>query len=314
MCVANPEVEEMAAGEVRKILANGVDYVQYFDQNLGGAGHFCYSKNHGHPPGPGPWITSAMAKIDQRLMTELERSKRPALLGCESAASEPFLPYLLFNDARFNINLHCGRPVPAYAYVYHEYTNNFMGNQNWVFGVVDVDRSPWNLHQRIAYSFTAGDMLTVVLGGKSSIIWDWGTPWNRAQPDQESVVTLVHNLNAWRKGDGAAYMMHGRMLKPNAVEGTRDVPMTLKEDYGVLHFPSLFTSRWQTQDGRDGQIVVNYLKDAQTATLVCPSGVKQVRIAAAPGDPNPVKGSLKRGRVVVTVPALSAVMVEFGKS
>jgi hypothetical protein len=59
---------------------------------------------------------------------------------------------------------------------------------------------------------------------------------------------------------------------------------------------------------------VNYLKDAQTATLVCPSGVKQVRIAAAPGDPNPVKGSVKRGRVAVTVPALSAVMVEFGKS
>ena len=132
MCPANEWVKEVVTHEVAKVLPSGVDYMQYFDQNLGGSCYRCYAKSHGHPSGPGIWQNEAMKDLYRRLQELVKRSGRKTLIGCEAAAAEPFLPYLLFNDNRFHLNLHAGTPVPAYAFVNHEYLNNFMGNQNAV--------------------------------------------------------------------------------------------------------------------------------------------------------------------------------------
>ena len=313
MCPANSEVGEIAAREVRSILGAGCDYIQYFDQNLGGASNFCYSRDHGHPEAPGPWMSEAMRGVHRKLMQEVERSGRPALIGCEAAASEPYMANLLFNDARFNINFMAGRPVPAYAYVYHEYTNNFMGNQNSVFMTIDVERSPWNLHQRLAYAFTAGDMLTVVLGDKGKMIWDWGTPWNAPLPDQDSLAILVKNMNGWRKGEGAPFLMTGRMLKPYAVAGTTDVPLRFRNGGRELAMPSLFTSRWASQDGRDAQFLVNYMGRAQEGILILRGSRNRQAVIRGAGDGKGMVLPISSGRLKVSIPPFSAVMVEFVK-
>ena len=151
-----------------------------------------------------------MSRIFGRINDAVARSGRKVLIGCESAAAEPFLPYLLFNDLRYSINLRFAIPVPAYAYLNHEYINNFMGNQNSVRECVDYGRSPLNLHQRIAYSFVAGDMLTVVLRGGGKIAWEWGTTWEAPGPDHDSVVQLIRSLNAWRVGVGKPFLVYGR--------------------------------------------------------------------------------------------------------
>ena len=102
-------------------------------------------------------------------MPILTSSELKPLLGCEAAAAEPFYPYLLFNDNRSTINLGFGTPVPAYQYINHEYINGFMGNQNSLRRSVEIDKSPLNMLQRLAYSFTAGDMFTVILRGNGDI-------------------------------------------------------------------------------------------------------------------------------------------------
>jgi hypothetical protein len=61
-----------------------------------------------------------------------------------------------------------------YAYVYHEYLNNFLGNQVCVDWHMDVNKSPESFYERIAYSFVAGDMLTVVITENGEIDWNWG--------------------------------------------------------------------------------------------------------------------------------------------
>ena len=43
------------------------------------------------------------------------------LLGCESAAAEPFIGGLLMSDNRYELNYPFGTVVPTYAYIYHEY-------------------------------------------------------------------------------------------------------------------------------------------------------------------------------------------------
>jgi hypothetical protein len=275
--------------------------MQYFDQNLGGSCYRCYAATHGHPAGPGIWQNHAMTDIYRRLQELVVRNGRKTLIGCEGAAAEPFIPYLLFNDNRFHLNLHAGTPVPAYAYVNHEYLNNFMGNQNAVGAFVDIAKSPLNLHQRVALSFVEGDLLTAILKGGGKLCWEWGSAWDAPGPDHESVVTLMRNLNAWRRGAGKPYLLYGRMLKPLAMFTPRSQQ---------IHFRSVFTSRW-THGGKTAQFLVNYTPEAQKVTVQTGTVSTNLRLFS---DPSSNKGVAvfppKEGLLEVPLAPLSALMIE----
>ena len=62
MCPVSDKVGDIVSGEVLSIAKSGVDYAQYFDQNLGGESCICYARDHGHAPGPGVWQNEAMIK------------------------------------------------------------------------------------------------------------------------------------------------------------------------------------------------------------------------------------------------------------
>ena len=57
----------------------------YYDQIAAYTGYPCYSRDHGHPPVPGAWMTENM----QNLLGEWNRKAGKILFGCESAAAEP---------------------------------------------------------------------------------------------------------------------------------------------------------------------------------------------------------------------------------
>lgn len=266
MCPANEKVGDIVVREVEKIASSGCDYAQFFDQNLGGNSCLCYAKGHGHPAAPGKWQGDSMIHIFQKVEEALRQMGSKMIIGCEEAAAEPFIGYLPFNDLRFNAGFAFSKPVPAYGYVFHEYINNFMGNQNGVANVIDLDKCPDNFLLRIAHSFAAGDMLTLVLAKDGQVHWDWGTSWDAEYPQQQPVKTLVRNLNAWRTGAGKPYLHLGRMLKPYGLVGVGafDLPLRSGE---VHHYPSLFTSRWQAPDGSEAQVIVNYLQTPQQCSV-----------------------------------------------
>lgn len=267
MCPTSKFVEDVMLEEVSSIIGSGCDYIQYFDQNLGGISYFCYSKNHGHPHSPGKWQKDAMIKLYKRLQELIDASGKKIPIGCESAASEPFIPYLLFNDLRFNGGFNIGNPVPVYSYIYHEYVNNFMGNQGGTMGVINHYESPDNILYRTAYSFNAGDMPTVVLRGNGEINWDWGTEWDIPGPDQEAVAKLIRNLNNWRKNAAKPFLLYGRMEKPYEIKCTYDKEIC-KNYGGKLTVPPLLTSRWISPEGRNAQIIINYTKDEQEFSII----------------------------------------------
>jgi hypothetical protein len=310
MCPANDWVKDVVTREVAKILPSGVDYLQYFDQNLGGSCYRCYAHTHGHPPAPGLWQNDAMMDIYRRLQELVARGGRKVLIGCEAAAGEPFIPYLLCNDSRNYLNLHAGAPVPAYAYVNHEYLNNFMGNQNAVSAFVDLARSPLNLHQRVAMSFVQGDFLTAVLKGGGKLCWEWGGSWDAVGPDHDSVATLMRNLNGWRRGAGKPYLIYGRMLKPYAIQGDTEIPMFTPRNQKIT-FRSIFTSRWTTGK-TTAQIVVNYTPEPQSiAVSTSPKPAGAPRVYTDPFGVPKVLAPDGDGRIPLTVPALSAVLLEW---
>ena len=313
MCASQDFMVQTMSSEVKHMIEGGCDYVQAMDQNHGGTAYFCYSKDHGHPPAPGKWQTDAMVNLYDHFKSISEQAGKKTLFGCESAAAEPFIPGLLFSDNRYNLNYFVGTPIPLYAYIYHEYVNNFMGNQVCTAAVFNYEKSPENLLYRIAYSFCAGDMLTAVITEDGNITWNWGIGEDIALPNQDELFTLIGNLNRWRKGIGKPYLHTGKMLKPLSLE---KVPLhTFKMNGRTdLVVPSLLTSCWQSsEDGSIGQIIANYTIDPLEFTVDVSERPEHEYVLYTDSF---IENGIKlyadaSGKIKYTVPPLSAVLIKF---
>lgn len=251
-CPTSKQLKDILVWEVEQMHNAGIDYVQLLDQNHGGNSYFCYAKNHGHPHSPGAWQVEAVNDI----LSSVQRGKM--LFGCESAAAEPFLKHLLFSDNRWEINDKIGIPVPAYAYVYHERVNNFMGNQ---IGVTFYF-SEHEYRYRHAYSFLAGDMPTIVLDNDLEIARFWGLYWGLPgcgdiKTDQDSAYALVKELCAWRR-TARNYLCYGTMEKALAFSCDKIIAMPhLRAKDEILQVPAVVANAFHF-NGMRANIFVNY--------------------------------------------------------
>lgn len=254
MCPTQKFTHEVIAAEVEKMVDAGIDYIQVLDQNHGGTPYFCYSRTHGHPYVPGRWQTEAMRELLKELTDITHKDGKKVLLGCESAAAETYFPQLMFSDNRYQLNLTNGSyPVPLYGYIYHEYVNNFMGNQ--ICDPIDFEKYPYSLRLRLAYSYVAGDMLTVVMDQKGNITEHWGGEPSPVA-DREATVALIKCMQGYRRGYAKKYLYNGKMTNPLNTEcGINEIAI----DCGYVYkAPEIFTSCWISDDGKTGQIFVNY--------------------------------------------------------
>lgn len=247
ICPASKKGRDLLNEAYSPLFSSGVDYAQILDQNHGGAQYFCYSREHGHPAMPGSWMTSNM----QTLLTEWNRLAPSMLMGCESAAAEPFTPNLLFSDNRFELNYYFGKPVPLYAFLYHEYLRNFMGNQvSCPFPVRDG-----TLCMRMAHSFVAGDALTVTLMPNGEFMPNWGCRDFSALPDKTTHLGFIKRLMEFYRGPAKDFLFAGRMIKALPVECPS---ISVKTIFGYeQELPAVFFTAWES-DGKRAQIFVNH--------------------------------------------------------
>lgn len=309
LCPACGWVRDRVVKEIKKVLPSGVDYFQYFDQNMGGAPCWCYARNHGHPPAPGPWMTDAMNALYRDAQRAGDDAGRRVMFGTEASASEVFIPYLMMNDARNFLAFMRGTPVPAYAYVNHEYQNNFMGNQVTTQVLIDFARSPLNYLWRLAYSFAQGDVPTVILGSPGQFVWAWGLTWAQpTRPDRGETLRLARNLNRWRRGAAKPYVVFGRMLRPWPLSECAKVDIYRPDVKAPMKFDALLACRYE-HGGKTGQIVVNYTPQPQTAVLTGLPAAVQIRTDAS-GTAAGVRHETAAGTLKITVPPLDAVLVE----
>lgn len=260
VCPASEVGRKLLDEAYQPLFDSDLDYVQILDQNHGGGQYFCYSKNHGHPPVPGTWMTKNM----QKMLSDWNQKSKGALFGCESAAAEPFIGNLQFSDNRFEINYPFGRSVPMYAYIYHEYVRNFMGNQVGSPFVLDPD----SLLYRIAYSFSAGDAMTIVLTPDGDVNSYWGNRDFSNLPEKEKVLGLIKNLTAFYRKEAKPYLFAGRMIASPQVD-CKTVSYTI-EKYGNVYdriLPSILSSAWEAPDGSRALILVNPLDTDQHCTV-----------------------------------------------
>lgn len=256
VCVGSELGREILNNAYQPLFESKVDYAQILDQNHGGGQYFCYSRDHGHAPCPGEWMTEEMKK----LLTGWQKMAGDKLFGCESAASEPFTPYLRFSDNRYELNWHLGEPVPLFAFLYHEYLHNFMGNQV----SCGLDYKEDTMTCRMAYSFAAGDAMTIVLTPMGTLMSNWGCHDFGYAPNKENALTFAANMQKLLETEAKAFLMHGRMEKPE--EYSSDNVMFHSARGREITFPAVFSSKWSLE-GVSRQLFINHTARAQTITF-----------------------------------------------
>ncbi len=230
------------------LFESGIDYAQILDQNHGGGQYMCYARGHSHPPMPGEWMTSAM----QELLSEWNSSAPNMLFGCESAAAEPFIGNLLMSDNRFELNYPFGTPVPLYAYLYHEYVRNFMGNQCGCPFEPSVD----TLRYRLAYSFSIGDIMTLIIAPNGELMTHWGTRDFEHSPNMEKTMLFIKNVMNFYNDGAKKYLYSGKMSCSSDIKCDEiAIPMFRGRDFARL--PRLLSSSWEAKEGKTAYIVVN---------------------------------------------------------
>ena len=266
MCPACDFTVQTVCREVRRTIASGVDYMQYFDQNQGGSAPLCYSARHGHAPGPGLWLTKAMAELFHQADTAARIGNEEAILGCENGAAEPYIRSLPFSDLRSHLGWLYGKPVPAYGYLFHEYVNNFTGNGVCLAYWFDREKSPEFLQYRLASSFISGEVLSVVLKDHGAIHWSWVCSWEDAPPDQTLIRKLVGNLNRCRRKEGHEYLVFGRMEREIPVRcGTWKLQMreTMERE---ITLPVILSSHWRS--GAKEALILANMNTAKEAAQI----------------------------------------------
>ena len=248
ICPSSDRGREILFEAYSPLFESGVDYAQILDQNHGGGQYLCYAREHNHPPMPGEWMTENM----QKLLKEWNELAPNMLFGCESASSEPFIGSLALSDNRYELNYIFGQVVPVYAYIYHEYVRNFMGNQVGC----PFDTKYNTLTYRLSYSFSIGDLMTLVLLPNGDLMTHWGMRDFENCPNTDNIFTLIKNLTEFYKTAGKEYLYAGRMKATNDFRcESIEIPMT--NNRGNATLPRLLYSSWVAENGKTAHIVVN---------------------------------------------------------
>ena len=190
------------------------------------------------------------------------------LFGCELAACEPMLKHLNFNDLRWFTVLRQGRPVRAYNYIYHEYCCNFMGNQNGLEKMIDFAATPDNLLYRTAYSFLAGDILSVTLGNNGKVSWGWNAPFDESVPKEDLLLEFIKNANNWRKSFAKKYLYFGELIKTYDAKCRDSVAFVTLDNYNISD-KVILNQRFRASDGTVAEFFVNRTFETQELTFEC---------------------------------------------
>ena len=248
ICPASPLGRKILDEAYSPLFESKVDYVQILDQNHGGGQYLCHARNHGHPAAPGKWMTDNM----RDLLDGWNKMGKGKLFGCESASAEPFIGNLMFSDNRFELNWHFGQPLPVYQYIYHEYLRNFQGNQ-----CSNPLRVEDTMCARIAYSFAAGDCMTIVLLPDGRLMTNWSNHDFTKLPDKEKTLEFVRKLTKFYKEKASEFLYDGRMIAPVSFDVDTVTYHLHYYENRESHLPMIYSTAWE-KNGRRVQIFVNH--------------------------------------------------------
>ena len=177
----------MAEKLVQRLTDDGLDWIQFLDQNAACSTFPCFARDHGHPVGPGKWMNAAMQamldgfrKIADRRSTE-SGGKRRIAFSVESPPNELFMPNFHVCDQRIAPPGHGDHGTlffPLYSFLYHEFLI--------IQGGFGVAPTPYHLQIRSAYNLIMGEIPGALLTGDGSLLNRgdtdaWWSPWSSSK-------------------------------------------------------------------------------------------------------------------------------------
>lgn len=312
-CLGVDQTHQLATDYVKRLVSDGIDWIQFLDQNVGCSTFPCYSPDHRHPPEPGHWMTVAMIRLleafRQIAAREGEKSNgaRMLVFSVESTPNEFFLPYFPVCDVRVSPPGHkrmLADYVPLYHFLHHEF---LLLQGGFGFGP-----EPFHLPIQTAYNCVLGEICGGVLTGdgtllnKDSINW---APWQPTVGSNENALEMLRCATALRRTNGKEYLVFGRMQRPAHRLECQTVHWTHEEHANAI--PAVFHAAWKSPRGRFAVALSNWTKQEQQLILDDERfrATNQVSVSARVRS----TATWKRGSALI-LPALSCAVIEAGAS
>ncbi|MDX9980529.1 MAG: DUF6259 domain-containing protein [Lentisphaeria bacterium] len=251
ICPATPYAREFCRQIIDDSRELGVDILQ-MDQTVSGGGHPCYSSNHGHEPGIGPYQARTFHALLAD-MREYGKAKNPDFVLFHEEPHEELIPYLDgFHMREYKEKWwYRAKPgvvgIPLFTYLYHEYAIGYGGDNAQIGPRNEV----WNTRCHAVN----------LVSGKTPGVSVWSSPSQLFESHPAPLAMIRHHCQLF-KTRAVEHLMLGTMLHPLVPE----VPMQnyrvwtttggtgRAEDFAE---PAILTSSWQAPDGSIGHLFVN---------------------------------------------------------
>lgn len=314
-CLGTAMTRELATEFVRTVLNYGLDWIQFFDQNIGCSTFPCFAVDHEHPAVPGRWMTERMLETVAGFRSlgedvrEQSAGERQVVLSVEGPINEFFLQEFQICDIRVVPPNHKAPHamwtsfVPLYHYLYHEFV--------LIQGGFGSAPEPYHLPIRNAYNLVVGEIPGAVMKGDGELLnldtMNWA-PWDIEVGSNEHAIAMLYAATLLRRGPAAPFLVDGRMQPPGRTEHV--AAMRWQHGGRDNEVAAVFDSAWQAPDGRHGVVLANWTDQEHELELVDPRlGERVVEHVAQRGlrsEARPAPG----GRLSLRLPPHSCALLE----
>jgi len=261
MCPGAEGTTALYAGLAGRLASLGLDLFEFDQMNGGGMAQPCYSTDHGHPPGYGPWVAQSIRRMFKSAL-EAGRAANPDFAITMEETGELYLDLM---------DTYCGRNhematwpamgegshvAPVFTYVYHgvkpaseiDISHSSLAPveglpaqmrlegltataRNFIWGrMLTTQMRPWEIMHR----FGLEDLLPLP---------------HKMQVDQ---MTLLKNVSALLWGPAFGFMARGELGAPPPVGDVPTHSVTEKGSDGeFIHAePVVLSSSFELGDGR----------------------------------------------------------------
>ena len=311
-CLGVARTREIADRFVERLVDDGLDWVQFLDQNVGCSAFPCFAEDHGHARVPGKWMNEAMRSLLDSFRDiaarEAEKSggKRAFAFSVEYPPNEFFMPHFQVCDQRIAPPGHTAYGklfFPLHSFLYHE----FVITQ----GAFGAGPEPYHMPIRTACNLVTGEIPGGVLTGDGSLLnrdtFAWA-PWSPPVGSNDDSLAMLRSAVALRRGRGRDFLLFGRMLKPVDVGGVKIVHW--ENGRQVNDIPAVVHSAWQSPAGRFAAVLANWTGETQAVTLNEPRLGKEVHETRSAESVSTWSRTVDRGALSVSLEPLSCTLVE----
>lgn len=268
LCVAHELTKQLYLGNLKKLMDLGIVALQ-IDQQLGMYTPVCYSADHGHPVGYGPWMSAAMVDFFRRTRQMLKEQSPEFTFGFEG----PCEMWIQESDVQmhrpYRIRPFGSRGIPVFDYLYHEYALTYGGDDD--LGLAHPEA------ELIKHAMVA-------VCGVQNLVGIGHPEFDYEVDPNYPTLTLMRNISEAQRGFAREYLVYGEMMKPTELE-CQVTPIELYKhtqfsdrpgNMGTEDVPSVIHSVWRTAGGRVGYIMANWTGVAQSAILHLARSAKQL--------------------------------------